>query len=146
MIWPLDCFMSVITGIIRWSCFALAVINSSKIIFYQFSYPAHLTIYYWSHCACPHHVAVLALRGTIPVVKLHALQGAMTAQATEAVGVEEFIHGPHCRLSTGQGLATLPTNLWNGKRGKRTEKGRERDYLQIRASSSSAYVNDIIVL
>lgn len=62
------------------------------------------------------HVAVLALRCTIPVIKLHALQGAMTAHATEAVGVEEFIHGPHCWLSTGQGLATLPTNLcrWGG--------------------------------
>lgn len=35
----------------------------------------------------------------------------MAAHATEAVGVEEFIHGPHRRLSTGQSLTALPTNL-----------------------------------
>lgn len=36
-------------------------------------------------CASPHHVAVLTLRCAVPVVELHALQGAMTAHATEAV-------------------------------------------------------------
>lgn len=50
-----------------------------------------------THCQGT-HVAVLALRGSVPVIELHALQGAMTAHAAEAVGVEEFIHGPHCRL------------------------------------------------
>ena len=49
----------------------------------------------------PYHVAVLTLRGSIPVIELHALQGAMAAHATEAVGVEEFIHGPHSWLSAG---------------------------------------------
>lgn len=44
------------------------------------------------------HVAVLTLGGSIPVVELHALQGAVAAHATEAVGVEEFIHGPHSWL------------------------------------------------
>lgn len=57
------------------------------------------------------HVAVLTLWCTVPVIELHALQGAMTAHATEAAGVEQFIHGPHCWLSAGQSLATLPTNL-----------------------------------
>lgn len=57
------------------------------------------------------HIAVLTLRRSIPIIELHALQGAMTAHATEAVGVEEFIHGPHCWLSAGQSLATLPTDL-----------------------------------
>lgn len=56
-------------------------------------------------------VAVLTLRRSIPVIELHALQGAMTAHATEAVGVEEFVHGPHCGLGAGQSLATLPTDL-----------------------------------
>lgn len=57
------------------------------------------------------HIAVLTLRRTVPVIELHALQGAMAAHATEAVGVEEFIHGPHCWLGTGQSLATLPADL-----------------------------------
>lgn len=57
------------------------------------------------------HIAVLALRRAVPVIELHALQGAMAAHATEAVGVEELIHGPHCWLCTGQSLATLPADL-----------------------------------
>lgn len=61
------------------------------------------------------HVAVFTLRGAVPVVELHALQGAMAAHATEAVGVKEFIHGPHCRLCTGQRLATFPTDLCRGR-------------------------------
>lgn len=47
------------------------------------------------------HVAVFTLRRAIPVVELHALQGAMAAHTTEAVGVKEFIHGSYCRLGTG---------------------------------------------
>lgn len=57
------------------------------------------------------HVAVLTLWRTIPVIELHALQGAVTGHATEAGGVEEFIHGPHCWLSTGESLTTFSTNL-----------------------------------
>lgn len=60
---------------------------------------------------CAHHVAVLTLRGAIPVVELHALQGAVTAHATETVGVEEFVHGSDSRLCAGQSLSTLPTHL-----------------------------------
>lgn len=59
----------------------------------------------------PHHIAVLTLRGAVPVIELHALQGAMTAHTTETIGVEEFIHGSNRRLRTWQSLATLPTNL-----------------------------------
>lgn len=59
----------------------------------------------------PHHVAVLTLGGAVPVVELHALQGAMAAHATETVGVEEFVHGSNGRLRARQGLATFPTNL-----------------------------------
>lgn len=58
-----------------------------------------------------HHVAVLTLRGAIPVVELHALQGAMTAHATETVGVEEFVHGSDSWLRAGQSLAALSTHL-----------------------------------
>lgn len=58
-----------------------------------------------------HHVAVLTLRAAIPVIELHALQGAMTAHATETVGVEEFVHGSDGRLRAGQSLAALPTHL-----------------------------------
>lgn len=47
------------------------------------------------------HIAFFTLRRTIPVVELHALQGAMAAHATEAVGVEELVHGSHGWLSTG---------------------------------------------
>lgn len=36
----------------------------------------------------------------------------MAAHATEAVGVEEFIHGSHSRLGARESLATLPTNLY----------------------------------
>lgn len=53
-----------------------------------------------THCQGT-HVAVLTLRSAIPVIELHALQGAVTTHATEAVGVEEFIHGSHCGLSAG---------------------------------------------
>ena len=60
----------------------------------------------------PHHIAVLTLRWAVPVIELHALQGAVAAHATEAVGVEEFIHGSHSRLGTGESLATLATNLY----------------------------------
>ena len=59
----------------------------------------------------PHHVTVLALRGAVAVVELHALQGALAAHAAEAVGVEQLVHGPHGRLAAGQRLATLPTHL-----------------------------------
>lgn len=58
-----------------------------------------------------HHVAVLTLRGAIPVVELHALQGAVTAHATETVGVEEFVHGSDGGLCAGQSLSALPTHL-----------------------------------
>lgn len=34
------------------------------------------------------HVAVFTLRSAIPVIELHALQGAMTAHTTEAVGMK----------------------------------------------------------
>lgn len=47
-----------------------------------------------------HHVAVLTLGGAVPVVELHALQGAVAAHATETVGVEEFVHGSNSRLRT----------------------------------------------
>lgn len=57
------------------------------------------------------HVAVFTLWCTVPVIELHALQRAMAAQATEAVGMEEFIHGPHCWLRTGQNVTTFPTNI-----------------------------------
>lgn len=60
---------------------------------------------------CAHHVAVLTLRGAIPVVELHALQGAVTAHATETVGVEEFVHGSDSRLCAGQSLPALPAHL-----------------------------------
>ena len=60
----------------------------------------------------PHHITVLALRGAVAVVELHALQGALAAHAAEAVGVEELVHGPHGWLGAGQKLATLPTHLW----------------------------------
>lgn len=48
----------------------------------------------------PHHVAVLTLGGAVPVVELHALQGALAAHTTETVGVEEFVHGSNSRLRT----------------------------------------------
>lgn len=48
----------------------------------------------------PHHVAVLTLGGAVPVIELHALQGAMAAHAAETVGVEEFVHGSNSRLRT----------------------------------------------
>lgn len=57
------------------------------------------------------HVAVFTLRGAVSVIELHALQGAMAAHTTEAVGMKQFIHGPHCRLCTGQGLTTFSTDL-----------------------------------
>ena len=59
----------------------------------------------------PHHVTVLTLRGAIPVIELHALQGAVTGHTTETVGVEEFIHGSDCWLCAGQSLTTLPADL-----------------------------------
>lgn len=58
-----------------------------------------------------HHVTVLTLRGAVPVVELHALQGAMAAHATETVGVEEFVHGSDGGLRAGQSLAALSTHL-----------------------------------
>lgn len=58
-----------------------------------------------------HHVAVFTLRGAVPVIELHTLQGAMTAHATETVGMEEFIHGSDGWLRAGQSLATFPTHL-----------------------------------
>lgn len=61
------------------------------------------------------HVAVFTLRGAVPVIELHALQGAMAAHTTETVGVKEFIHGSHCRLGTGQGFTTFPTHLCRGR-------------------------------
>lgn len=80
----------------------------------------------------PHRIAVLTLRRSVPVVELHALQGAMTAHATEAVGVEEFVHGPHCRLGAGQSLATLPTHLYMGNReAKRKRVEKSKIYQQI---------------
>lgn len=69
----------------------------------------------------PHHVAVLALGRAVPVIELHALQGAVAAHAAEAVGVEELVHGPHRRLGARQSLAALPTDLCQGME-------RETDY------------------
>lgn len=57
------------------------------------------------------HIAVLTLRRSVPVVELHALQGAMAAHAAEAVGVEELVHGSDGRLGARQGLLTLSTHL-----------------------------------
>ena len=80
----------------------------------------------------PHRVALLTLRRSVPVMELHALQGAMTAHATEAVGVEEFVHGPHCRLGAGQRLATLPTDLYiRNREAKRRRVGKSKIYKQI---------------
>lgn len=58
-----------------------------------------------------HHVAFLALRGAILVVELHALKGATTCHATEAVGVEKLLHGSHGRLRAGKRLAALAANV-----------------------------------
>ena len=58
-----------------------------------------------------HHIAVLTLRRVVPVIELHALQGAMAGHAAEALGVEELAHGLHSRLGARQGLPTLTAHL-----------------------------------
>lgn len=62
------------------------------------------------------HVAFLALRCAITIIELHALQGALAAHTAETVGVEEFIHCPHCWLRSRQRLSTFTTHLccWGG--------------------------------
>lgn len=57
------------------------------------------------------HVAVLTLGCAITIIKLHALQGAPTSHAAETMRVEEFIHGSHCRLRSGQSLSAFTAHI-----------------------------------